>query len=192
MVGTTDGGATWTNQVVPADAVLWDLLGVSCTSRTRCQAVGGGPFLRGGDIIGTTDGGATWKAQVVPPGVGGQGFFGVSCASLTSCEAVATNPQGLGPAIVGTTDGGARWKAQGVPSGVQYVYGITCSPSATCEAVGSTPTGGSAILTYPRRVRAAGPGLGLPVHEMRLHIHPFEGSGDGLCGSHHRPRSPSP
>jgi transposase InsO family protein len=32
--------------------------------------------------------------------------------------------------------------------------------------------------------------LGLPVHEMRLHIHPFEGSGDGLCGSFHRPKEP--
>ena len=25
---------------------------------------------------------------------------------------------------------------------------------------------------------------------MRLHIHPFEGSGDGLCGSFHRPKEP--
>src|SRR3984957_12481677 len=32
--------------------------------------------------------------------------------------------------------------------------------------------------------------LGLPGHEMRLHIHPFEGSGDGLCGSFHRPKEP--
>jgi len=32
--------------------------------------------------------------------------------------------------------------------------------------------------------------LGLPVHEMRLHIHPFEGSGDGLCGSFHRVKEP--
>jgi transposase InsO family protein len=32
--------------------------------------------------------------------------------------------------------------------------------------------------------------LVLPVHEMRLHIHPFEGSGDGLCGSFHRPKEP--
>src|ERR1035441_1587827 len=32
--------------------------------------------------------------------------------------------------------------------------------------------------------------LVLPVHGMRLHIHPFEGSGDGLCGSHHRAKEP--
>src|ERR1700722_11992633 len=32
--------------------------------------------------------------------------------------------------------------------------------------------------------------LGLPGHEMRLHIHPFEGSGDGLCGSFHRAKEP--
>jgi hypothetical protein len=32
--------------------------------------------------------------------------------------------------------------------------------------------------------------LGLPVHELSLHIHPFEGSGDGLCGSFHRPKEP--
>ena len=34
------------------------------------------------------------------------------------------------------------------------------------------------------------PPLVLPVHEMRLHIHPFEGSGDGLCGSYHRAKEP--
>ena len=33
-------------------------------------------------------------------------------------------------------------------------------------------------------------GLALPVHGMRLHIHPFEGSGDGLCGSHYRAKEP--
>jgi hypothetical protein len=32
--------------------------------------------------------------------------------------------------------------------------------------------------------------LGLPVRGSRLHIHPFEGSGDGLCGSFHRPKEP--
>ena len=33
-------------------------------------------------------------------------------------------------------------------------------------------------------------GLGLPVHEVRLHIHPFKGSGDGLCGSDQRAKEP--
>jgi transposase-like protein len=32
----------------------------------------------------------------------------------------------------------------------------------------------------------------LPVHEMRLHIHPRKGSGDGLCGSHYRARAKEP
>ena len=32
--------------------------------------------------------------------------------------------------------------------------------------------------------------LGLPVHEMRLHIHPFEGSGDGLCGFDQETKEP--
>jgi hypothetical protein len=32
--------------------------------------------------------------------------------------------------------------------------------------------------------------LALRVPGMRLHIHPFEGSGDGLCGSHYRAKEP--
>jgi hypothetical protein len=32
--------------------------------------------------------------------------------------------------------------------------------------------------------------LVLPVHELRLHIHPLEGSGDGLCGSDQRAKEP--
>ena len=32
--------------------------------------------------------------------------------------------------------------------------------------------------------------LALPVHELRLHIHPFEGSGDGLCGFDQETKEP--
>jgi transposase InsO family protein len=45
------------------------------------------------------------------------------------------------------------------------------------------------VLFKSRETPATGR-LGLPVREMRLHIHPFEGSGDGLCGSHYRAKEP--
>ncbi len=34
------------------------------------------------------------------------------------------------------------------------------------------------------------PPLDLPVQELRLHIHPFEGSGDGLCGFDQETKEP--
>src|SRR5260370_17114657 len=46
-----------------------------------------------------------------------------------------------------------------------------------------TPKSGVLHLTHL-------PYLALPVRENRLHIHPFEGSGDGLCGFHYEAKEP--
>ena len=54
--------------------------------------------------------------------------------------------------------------------------------SNASQGAGSLNGVGRCANTFPR--------LGLPVREMRLHIHPFEGSGDGLCGSFHRAKEP--
>ncbi len=69
------------------------------------------------------------------------------------------------------------------------VLGDDVQPSDTVTA---------AVATYRSAIRTSNDivdqcnELDLPVREMRLHIHPFEGSGDGLCGSFPEPRSPSP
>ena len=60
ILGTADGGSTWTPQG-PATAVL---RGVSCASPSTCVAVGQTEIGRGA-IFRTTNGGHTWQRQPV-------------------------------------------------------------------------------------------------------------------------------
>ena len=118
VLATTDGGATWATQTVPAG--VSSLTGISCVSATTCEAVGYNyntvTSTSTGVVLATTDGGTTWVTQTTPTGTGT--LTGVSCATATVCEAVgATTSFGL--AILATTNGGATWTAQIVPVGGQ-------------------------------------------------------------------------
>jgi photosystem II stability/assembly factor-like uncharacterized protein len=133
MLGTTDGGATWTQQTVPnTDGGLVDQL--SCPSATVCEAIDFLGFLR------TTDGGSTWVNQ---NGLG-LGFPGsISCSSTTVCEAVGSS------FLLGTSDGGATWTAQTPPAPVGDYYGfigaqsVSCTTSDVCFAAGAGYLGGT-------------------------------------------------
>ena len=64
IIGTTDGGATWTTQPIPGSMFME---GVSCPRPQRCEAVGqdsNGDFA----AFGTADGGQTWTQQTISPG----------------------------------------------------------------------------------------------------------------------------
>jgi photosystem II stability/assembly factor-like uncharacterized protein len=62
IIGSTDGGRTWTAQVVPGSPYL---LGVACPGRRTCEAVGQDAD-DGVAVYRTTDGGAKWYRQRVP------------------------------------------------------------------------------------------------------------------------------
>ncbi len=143
VLGTTNGGTTWTSQTVLSG--VGSLSGISCVSATTCEAVGdyytGSVYV--GVVLDTTNGGTTWTSQTVPSGV--TGLNGISCASATLCEAVGENVNGLG-AIIGTTNGGTTWTSQTVPSGVGSLNGISCASATLCEAVGDNANGPGVVL----------------------------------------------
>ena len=61
VIGTTDGGATWTAQPIPGSMFME---GVSCPRPQRCEAVGqdsNGDFA----AFGTANGGQTWTQQTI-------------------------------------------------------------------------------------------------------------------------------
>jgi photosystem II stability/assembly factor-like uncharacterized protein len=62
IIGSTDGGRTWTAQVVPGSPYL---LGVSCPGPRTCEAVGQ-DVDDDVAVYRTTDGGAKWYRQRVP------------------------------------------------------------------------------------------------------------------------------
>jgi len=63
VIGTTDGGVTWTTQPIPGSMFI---VGVSCPRPQRCEAVGqdsNGDFA----AFGTVDAGQTWTQQSISP-----------------------------------------------------------------------------------------------------------------------------
>jgi photosystem II stability/assembly factor-like uncharacterized protein len=104
IVGTDDGGTTWTDRT-PSD-LLVPLLSIACTSVGHCTAVG-----MCGTIVHTDDAGATWTTQRA-----------TDCTAQVSLESVAFRDADNGIAvgvqtILQTTDGGATWNYQQPPTG---------------------------------------------------------------------------
>ena len=132
MFKTTDGGTSWSRQVVPltntntstaSPARLLDLFFINSNTG---WAVG-----NSGAMFTTTDGGTNWTT-VTPPNR--NSFTGVHFIDANTGWAVAnanTNP-GVGNSgvIFKSTDGGANWTSQAVPLGITYTGSNTFSPNA--------------------------------------------------------------
>ena len=104
IVGTDDGGTTWTDRTPPD--LLVPLLSIACTSVGRCTAVG-----MCGTIVHTEDAGVTWATQRA-----------TDCNAQVTLESVAFRDANHGIAvgvqtILETTDGGATWNYQQPPTG---------------------------------------------------------------------------
>jgi photosystem II stability/assembly factor-like uncharacterized protein len=80
IVGTDDGGTTWTNQSIPLMNGINSFSAVTCLSPQVCQASG---MAR---AIGTENGGTTWAAQPLPPVV--SNLTAVSCPAAGICVGV--------------------------------------------------------------------------------------------------------
>lgn len=145
-------GTDWTEQTVPVPQGQIDALlsGVSCTSPTRCVAVGyGGEGVPFSEIWN----GTTWTVYSVPApaGSGYAPMTAVSCRPGKSCEAVGNGSEG--PVAWSLT--GTHWSVQTVPppSGALPggLDGVSCGAANFCLAVGTynpTATSGPTALAY--------------------------------------------
>lgn len=139
-LATTDGGGSWTEQVV-SDGTPVLMNEMSCASTTEC--VGAGTTIRPGSvsegvIVETTDGGARWTRTNEPPSKVSS-LNGVSCASTLDCVAVGGWGNGFGYSrnvIAITADGGDVWTRESTPEfPMGSLGGVSCS-SSDCIAVG--------------------------------------------------------
>lgn len=111
IASSSDGGLTWTPDVLPPDVPAPDLNGLSCPTATECwaagqeevaQKIGKGIDMGSPVLIGTTDGGSTWSKVVfsVPstaPNAAGQSYLSigsVTCPTNSLCLARGTAAQG--------------------------------------------------------------------------------------------------
>ena len=125
-------GTRWTVQttVTPAGAYNPNFRGVSCTSASRCTAVGG--YLANGStetsLVERWDGTA-WTVQT---DAAITELVGVSCTSNESCTAVGGGAEHWN---------GTSWTLQPLPvphntTGPVTVSGISCRSATTCTAAG--------------------------------------------------------
>jgi hypothetical protein len=120
---TTNGGASFTDQPVPAG--LPALFGVACPDDTHCFAVGGN------DFIASTDGGQTWAIQ----SQSGVGLYTVACESDSVCVSSGFNGSFFSSqSFFYTADGGNTWALGSATSGIGSY--MTCQTSS-CIGVGS-------------------------------------------------------
>ncbi len=143
IIGTADGGATWSLQMGASGLPSWWyddsdwtwLSGIAFADAQRGWVVGAREIWRGPDegvtavVLRTVDGGATWKRSV-PSRF--EGFMGVTCRSADEVWAV-----GGGNAVARSTDGGATWTRQ-TDEAPAYLYDIAWVDALHGWAIGSS------------------------------------------------------
>jgi photosystem II stability/assembly factor-like uncharacterized protein len=134
ILGTTDGGSTWSTQrLLPYGTYV---ISIACPSATTCEAVGANAGV--GVVFGTTDGGATWSRQRINPQV--LGLSAIACPTTTTCESVGNGSAGGGNVVLSTTDGGSTWVTQSFDPVIAAFTGIACATATNCEVTGDQGT----------------------------------------------------
>ena len=134
-------GTAWTAHTtpMPAGATGGFLTGVSCTSPSRCTAIGGYDNADGTAVppFAVRWNGTTWTVQAVNAPDGGS-LDAVSCTSGTSCTAVGSlSNTGLAEHWNGT-----NWTVQPTPvpkhgtATFAILLGASCLSASYCTAVG--------------------------------------------------------
>lgn len=136
--------AGWRLQSVPAPrGSVPVLMGVSCTSRTACTAIGSYSLRFVHSTLAERWDGKRWSIQATPnpplsvvqPYVS---LNSVSCPSSSDCMAVGqyTNPAGQAT-LFSELWNGTDWSIQPVPGGTTgQLEGVSCTSSTACTAVG--------------------------------------------------------
>lgn len=90
ILGTHDGGATWSSQHYPSSLGLTGIDKLRCADASHCWAVATGAS---GSVMLATSDGSSWAVQPMPSnlGLGSQGLVGVACPRVSTCWAVANN-----------------------------------------------------------------------------------------------------
>ncbi len=129
IIASTDGGATWSNQVIPPQVGY--LSRIACTSKRDCTAVGQAAQTSSGQavVIGTDDGGATWVLESVPADI--LDVTAVSCSTDRRCTAIGTTATGA--AALTSPAPLASWSQLGaLPAGLSTATAISCTDDSDC------------------------------------------------------------
>ena len=140
-------GTSWSIETTPnptgAHGSLLD--GVSCSSATKCTAVGGYDDSSGNAVqLAETSKGSTWSidTSAIPSGATQSAFNAVACTSANACTAAGDSENNAGVVITLAEQwNGISWSVQATPnvagSPQSFFYGVSCSSAGACTAVGA-------------------------------------------------------
>ncbi len=137
-------GSTWQIQATPVlpGATQHSLSAVSCTSATRCVAVGA--VTKGSRDLSFAErwDGHHWSLLTPPsPPKGTRSEFnGVSCTSATRCVAVGDSTKGSQTSALAEVWNGSKWAVQQTPDRPQgkdsQLDSVSCTSASACMAGG--------------------------------------------------------
>jgi hypothetical protein len=137
------GGTSWSTVTHPhPSSYTINLFAVSCSSVSRCTAVGWREPAYNGPLapyIVQWDGSA-WSV-VDSPYTGRRGaFWAVDCPSDNACYAVGDAQGGTGSDMIIARWDGTSWSDESLTDVVTTLNGISCPTETKCVAVGTTGT----------------------------------------------------
>ena len=145
-------GKAWTVHTAPspADAEATYLTQVTCTSTTRCLAVGSYVNASGSEVaLAESWNGTTWATMTTPTPKGStySELAAVRCVTPAKCEAVgADSGAGGGFGQFGEAWNGSAWAIQKMPSPGGFLTGLSCVSVKACWAAGNA--GGGTLVEY--------------------------------------------
>jgi hypothetical protein len=138
-------GTTWSivSSPAPSGDTYSVLRGVSCSSGTRCFAVGSASSTDS-PLVERWNG-SSWSIVATSPIAGTSLSLGsVSCASAASCVAVGWFYDGTGNTLIERWNG-STWSQVSSPNPAgatnPLLSGVSCSAITSCTAVGSSASG---------------------------------------------------
>lgn len=153
-------GSSWSLEPPAQIAGVPDLvlMGVSCTARSACTAVGQYdpdwpmPIHR---TVAERWNGTGWSVQRTLDGSGDYNeLTGVSCTSRRACVAVGFSYSNLGYRALVERWNGTRWSIERTPTaGVPGLQAVSCMSSVICMAIGGGPSGTVALQSVPASAR---------------------------------------
>ncbi len=149
VLGTTDGGLTWSAETVPlVPQETLDLRSIACISTVECTAVGANNPWSGSVAVAftTLNGGLTWSMGSLPSGIAR--MWSVACSSVSDCVATGNATSNFSAVVLSSTDGGVTWGSDNVPTGLSRLNAVACPSTSDCFVAGalSGATGGGAVL----------------------------------------------
>lgn len=147
LLGTVDGGGTWSPQVMPSQ--VSQVVDVVCTSQSNCAVVV--DLVDGSSaVLVTGNGGQTWSSSgPLSTGFAPAVHQGLACRHR-SCVLVGTD-NSVTPATAYTfssDDGGQTWSSGAALVGMAAATAVQCPVSHVCIAIGQAPAPAGTDAAY--------------------------------------------